>query len=77
MINILKKELFIYTALLTGLIFLMHPDLLSEPTVRLKNMQEIGNYVHPLLYTFFIYLVLYFFRSIFGFIMKFFDKKKD
>ena len=48
MINIFKKELIIYTALLTGLILLMHPDLLSEPTVRLGLMQEMGNYIHPL-----------------------------
>ncbi len=76
MINILKKELIIYTALLTGLILLMHPDLLSEPTIRLGLMQEMGNYIHPLLYTFFVYLILYFFRAVFGFIMKFFKKEE-
>jgi len=74
MIDKIKKELIIYTALLTGLILLMHPDLLSEPTVRLGLMQEMGNYIHPLLYTFFVYLVLYFFRAVFGFVMKFFKK---
>jgi len=76
MINILKKELIIYTALLTGLILLMHPDLLSEPTIRLGLMQEMGNYIHPLLYTFFVYLILYFFRAVFGFVMKFFKKEE-
>ena len=76
MINILKKEIFIYAALLTLLIVLMHPDLLSDPTQRLKNMQVMGNYVHPLLYTFFVYLVVYFFRTIFSFMMKFFRKEK-
>lgn len=76
MIKILKTELTIYTALLTVLIFLMHPDLLTEPTARLALMQAKGNYVHPLLYTFFVYLVIYFFRAVFGFIMKFFNKKK-
>ena len=76
MINILKKELTIYTALLTVLILLMHPDLLSDPTARLSLMQTQGNYIHPLLYTFFVYLIIYFFRSVFGFIMKFFDKGK-
>ncbi len=75
MINIIKKELIIYAALLTVLIVLMHPDMLSDPTARLGLMQEKGNYIHPLLYTFIIYLVLYFFRFIFSFIMKFFDKK--
>jgi hypothetical protein len=77
MINILKKEFTIYTALLTLLIFLMHPDLLSEPTVRLGLMQEKGNYIHPLLYTFFIYLVLYFFRAVIGYIVKFIKKRKS
>jgi ABC-type multidrug transport system fused ATPase/permease subunit len=77
MINILKKVFTIYTALLTLLIFLMHPDLLSEPTVRLGLMQEKGNYIHPLLYTFFIYLVLYFFRAVVGYIVKFIKKRKS
>jgi uncharacterized membrane protein YcfT len=77
MINVIKKELTIYTALLTVLILLMHPDLLSEPTVRLGLMQEMGNYIHPLLYTFFIYLVLYFIRAVLGFIIKLFKKKNE
>ncbi len=76
MIKILKKELIIYTALLTLLILLMHPDMLSDPVSRLGAMQEIGNYIHPLLYTFFVYLILYFFRFVFGFIMRLFDKKE-
>jgi len=50
MINIIKKELFVYTGLLTMLMLIMHPDLLSNPTERLANMQVMGNYVHPLLY---------------------------
>jgi len=74
MIDIIKKELTIYTALLTLLIFLMHPDLLSEPTIRLGLMQEKDNYMHPLLYTFFVYLILYFFRAIFGLVKKLIGK---
>ncbi len=74
MIKIFKKELTIYTALLTLLIFLMHPDMLSDPTIRLGLMQEKENYIHPLLYTFFVYLILYFLRVIIAFIMKFFKK---
>ena len=77
MINLLKKELTIYTALLTVLIFLIHPDMLSDPTARLGLMQEHENYIHPLLYTFFVYLVLYFFRAVFGFIVKSIKKKVD
>jgi hypothetical protein len=77
MINIFKKELTIYTALLTVLIFLMHPDMLSDPTVRLGLMQEHENYIHPLLYTFFVYLILFFLRAIIDFVAKFFDKDKS
>lgn len=76
MIKLLRKEFIIYTALLTVLIGLMHPDLLSEPTARLGLMQEKGNYVHPLLYTFFVYLIIYFLRFIIDFIEKLFTKKK-
>ena len=76
MIKILKTELVIYTALLTMLIFLMHPDLLNNPTARLGLMQEKGNYIHPLLYTFFVYLIIFFIRAIINFIAKFFSKKK-
>ncbi len=77
MINILKKELTIYTALLTVLIFLIHPDMLSNPTIRLGLMQEKTNYIHPLLYTFFVYLILYFFRAIFSFAKKLIFKEKE
>lgn len=76
MINILKKEFIIYTALLTLLIFLMHPDMLSDPITRLGLMQEKANYIHPLLYTLFVYLVLFFLRAISGFIAKLFEKNK-
>ena len=75
MIDILKKELTIYTALLTLLIFLMHPDMLSDPTVRLGLMQDKANYTHPLLYTFFVYLILFFLRAVSSFIAKLFEKK--
>ncbi len=54
----------------------MHPDMLSDPTIRLGLMQEKSNYIHPLLYTLFIYLVVYFFRAIFGFIKKLVKKDK-
>ena len=77
MIDIIKKELTIYTALLTVLIFVMHPDMLSDPTIRLGLMQDKTNYIHPLLYTFFVFLVLYFFRAIFGFLIKFFKKSDN
>jgi len=76
MIKILKRELIIYTGLLTALIFLMHPDLISEPTARLALMQEKENYTHPLLYSFFVYLVIFFMRAMIDFVGKLFTKKK-
>lgn len=76
MIKLLRTELIIYTALLTILIFLMHPDMLSDPTIRLALMQDKQNYIHPLLYTFIAYLIIFFIRAIFGFIIKLFKKKK-
>ena len=75
MIDLIKKELTIYTALLTLLIFLMHPDMLSDPIVRLGLMQDKANYIHPLLYTFFVYLIFFFLRAVSGFIAKLFEKK--
>jgi len=77
MIKVLKKEFVIYTALLSVLIFMMHPDMLSEPTVRLGLMQVKSNYIHPLLYTFFVYLVLFFIRFIFNFILNLIKKPKQ
>jgi len=76
MLKIIKTELIIYTALLTLLIVLMHPDMLSDPTIRLGLMQEKANYIHPLLYTFFVYLILYFIRSVVSFVLKYFKKGK-
>ncbi len=77
MIDLIKKELTIYTALLTVLIFVMHPDMLSDPTVRLGLMQEKANYIHPLLYTFFVFLVIFFLRAVIDFVAKLFSKNKD
>ncbi|MFT5836251.1 MAG: ABC-type multidrug transport system fused ATPase/permease subunit [Sulfurimonas sp.] len=77
MIKILKKEFTIYTALLTLLIILMHPDIISNPTIRLGLMQEKANYIHPLLYTFFIYLVLYFFRALIAFVLRLIKRGKN
>ena len=76
MIKLLRKELVIYTALLTFLIIVMHPDILSDPIARLGLMQEHSNYTHPLLYTFIIYLVIFFLRAVINFGFGFFDKKE-
>ena len=72
MINIIKKELFIYVTIVLVMMFLIHPDLLSNPIQRLENMQSAGNYIHPILYTLLIYFVLWIFRVIFSFIRRLF-----
>ncbi|EQB39222.1 hypothetical protein M947_07015 [Sulfurimonas hongkongensis] len=76
MIKILKQELIIFTALLTFLILIMHPDMLSDPTVRLAAMQQKENYTHPLLYTFFVYLILFFLRAVISLVTRFFKIDK-
>jgi len=75
MINIIKKELIIYVTILIVLMLLMHPDLLFNPSERLSNMKDIGNFAHPLLYTFIIYMIVYFLRVLFSFIKRLFTKK--
>lgn len=73
--KIIKRELLIYASLLLVLVLLMHPDILSDPTTRLGMMQQYENYVHPLLYTLFVYLILFVFRAVVGAVLKLFRKK--
>lgn len=61
--KILTRELLWYAGTLAFLMFLMHPDLLSDPAQRLGLMQEKENYTHPLLYSFIVYLLLFLIRS--------------
>jgi hypothetical protein len=68
--KIIKRELLIYSAILLVLIVLMHPDMLTDPAMRLGLMQQHENYVHPLLYTLFFYLILLVVRAAFGWIFK-------
>lgn len=68
--KILKRELIIYSVILVVLIILMHPDMLSDPEARLKLMQEHKNYIHPLLYTLFFYLIFLVVRAAFNGILK-------
>jgi hypothetical protein len=75
--KIIKRELIWYTAILTLLIFVMHPDMLSDPIPRLALMQERTNYIHPLLYTFFVYLVVFLFRAVISFIAGKFKKRES
>jgi hypothetical protein len=75
--KILKRELLIYSAILLVLIVLMHPDMLTDPAARLGLMQQHENYVHPLLYTLFFYLILLIVRAAFGWILKLLKRNRS
>ena len=57
------REAAVYMLLLVIFALLMHPDLLNG-TERFSQMAERGNYLHPLLYTGLIYLIILIFRGI-------------
>jgi hypothetical protein len=62
--RIVIRETALFLLLLVTLSALMHPDLL-ESTARFSQMTERGNFLHPLLYTALIYLLLLLVRGIF------------
>jgi len=71
----LKKEFIYYLITLVVLALLIHSDLLSDPAARLETMKEKENYLHPFLYSFFVYFVMLVLRSIINIVSKFFEKK--
>jgi uncharacterized membrane protein len=74
--KIIKRELLIYSSILLVLILIMHPDMLSDPVARLGLMQQQKNYIHPLLYSFFVYLIIFVLRSALGAVIRLFKKEK-
>jgi len=75
--KLLIREVAIFVILLVTLAFVMHPDLLSNPVERFSTMQDRGNYIHPFLYTFIIYIVLFIFRFIVKKVINLFTKLKN
>ena len=73
--NAIKREIFVYLVMLFVLGLVMHSDLLSDPSSRFQMMHEKGNYSHPFLYTFFVYIILFLIRKTLDFIMGLFRKK--
>ena len=71
----IKKEFFIYLAMLLVLALISHGDLLSSPSERFKIMVEKENYFHPFLYTFILYSILFIIRKLLDFILGLFEKK--
>jgi hypothetical protein len=74
--KIIKRELVIYSAILLVLIIVMHPDMISDPATRLGAMQQHENYIHPLLYTFIVYLIVFALRALVGWVIGLFRKDK-
>lgn len=70
MINKIKIELIYFCVILVVLALLQHSDLLHSPIQRASLMAEKENYLHPLLWTFVVYVVV----GIFRLIVKFFAK---
>jgi uncharacterized membrane protein len=73
----IKKEILIYIVILVVAAIGMHPDLISDPAQRFSQMQSMGNYTHPFIYSFILYLIIGIFRVIIGFIKKLFTSKQS
>ena len=71
----LKREIFVYLAMLVVLALLSHSDLLSNPSQRFQLMIERENYFHPLLYTFILYSIIFILRKTLDFIIGLFERK--
>jgi hypothetical protein len=71
----IKLEFFIYIIMLLFLTIVMHSDILSDPSSRFQFMYEKGNYSHPFLYTFIIYIILFIIRKTLDFIIGLFETK--
>ncbi len=64
MIKRIATELIIFFVLLCLLGPMMHPDLLSDPVERFEKMGELGNYLHPFIYTAVAAVILFIVRLI-------------
>lgn len=73
----IKKEVLYYLLILLILALVMHSDLLNDPVARLQTMDEKGNYTHPFLYAFVIYVTILIFRKIIDFVVGIFEKKNN
>ncbi len=74
--GILFKEILIYAVLFVLAALLVHPDLLSAPGGRLNAMGEKGNYFHPFVYVFLLYLLVALMRGVASLMLKLFRRLK-
>ncbi|RLA64904.1 MAG: hypothetical protein DRQ78_05695 [Epsilonproteobacteria bacterium] len=70
----IKKETLVYLVILFVLTLIMHSDLLSNPISRFQIMYEKGNYSHPFIYSFIVYIILLIIRKTLDFIIVLFEK---
>lgn len=75
MLKQIKIEILYFVAILLGLALMQHSDLLTSPLARVNLMIEKGNYLHPILWTSVLYIVIGFIRVIVGYIFKLRSKK--
>jgi len=76
MIKKITTELIYFLTILLVLSLLQHSDLLSSPLSRINLMAEKGNFIHPLLWTSGIYILIGFVRLIIKYIMFLKNRKK-
>lgn len=76
MVRVFTRELTIYITLLVVFALLIHPDLLGDPMSRVAHWIERGNFYHPFVYTFFVYLVLLLLRFFYYLTLSLFYKWK-
>lgn len=69
MIKKIKIELIYFSLILLGLAVLQHSDLLHSPIERINLMAEQGNYIHPLLWTFAVYIIIGLIRLIIKYLL--------
>ena len=73
----MKKELVIFIVIFLLLALGMHMNQwLTHPMEHIAHLSEQKMPYHPLLYTFIVYLLVGFFRLIFGFILKLFRRER-
>ena len=73
----IKREVIYYIITLVVLALIMHFDLLSDPLARFEEMQNRGNYSHPFIYAFIVYIIIFIIRKTIDFFTAMFQKKRQ
>jgi len=76
MLKKIKIEFTYFTLILLVLAVLQHSDLLYSPLERVGLMTEKGNFLHPLLWTSVVYVVVSFLRLIVKYLLHLKNRNK-